>query len=239
MPSAVAGYYTTKHKPRNIAISSDYIKSTRYDKASLVLYVTFYNNQVYKYFGVPEDIYKGMMNSPSHGVYFYANIRQSFTYELVNEYSPVSPSNSPNLNANKKVGNGSSIASKAVPELAKLDILDSQELSLTKELNRGLIDQNQYDNVLNVIKNKREKLIKKLEKDGYFSDCEEVEEDYFTESELQEINQALAEANTLKFWSNVKLGFVVLAIILSIAIIYHIPGFTLFFLMGLFAYYFK
>lgn len=81
MPNKIAAYYTTDQAYR--AVASNHISSTRYDASSMTLYITFYNGASYKYYGVPKDLYEGMMRSPSHGVFFWENIRQRFPYELL------------------------------------------------------------------------------------------------------------------------------------------------------------
>ncbi len=60
-----------------VAGSSD-IAGVGYDTASHTLYVRFLKGGTYSYFNVPEIIYRNLMNAPSKGKYFAANIRKSY-----------------------------------------------------------------------------------------------------------------------------------------------------------------
>jgi hypothetical protein len=119
MPNKVAAYYTTDEPYRNVG--SNHIVAAKYNAASKVLYVKFYNGAEYEYYGIEQGLYDGMMASPSHGVFFWANIRQRYPYKLLGSDS--------SKNKPKPIpGQGASY--KAVPELAKLDKLDQQEFAL-------------------------------------------------------------------------------------------------------------
>jgi hypothetical protein len=113
------------------------------------LRITFANGAIYQYLGIPLALYQGLMSSPSHGVFFWRNIRQRFPYNLIKNQSD-------------------EVISQVCPELKQLDALDLSEAMIRKKYTKGEIDENQRDNLLNVISTKRTKLITRLEKAGYF-----------------------------------------------------------------------
>ena len=63
------------------SVSSSNLASVGYDADNEILEVEFNNGGVYQYFDVPAEIYEDLMNAPSHGQYFSANIRNDYEYE--------------------------------------------------------------------------------------------------------------------------------------------------------------
>lgn len=173
MPDKIKAHYTTDEKFR--PVGSNHLSKIRYDEESLTLFITFYNGACYKYLGVPMGLYEGLIASPSHGVYFWENIRQRFPYKLIDE---------PNSGKQKPT-----IVHSICPELVKLDKLDSDEEQLNKGLKARKISQDEYWQLLNVIQGKRDKLCIKLEKDGYFDDKELEECLGNYPAELKEVKQ--------------------------------------------------
>lgn len=57
------------------------IRSAGYDADTQTLEVEFNNGRVYAYGGVPQAEYDGMMNAPSAGKYFVANIKHIYRTE--------------------------------------------------------------------------------------------------------------------------------------------------------------
>lgn len=55
-------------------VSSQIILSVGYDSDADVLEVEFKNRWVYRYAGVPEDVYRALMAAPSHGKFLKARI---------------------------------------------------------------------------------------------------------------------------------------------------------------------
>jgi hypothetical protein len=51
-------------------VSSSNLASVGYDPAAQILEIEFHSGGVYQYFGVPTDIYQGLMAASSHGSYF-------------------------------------------------------------------------------------------------------------------------------------------------------------------------
>ncbi|MFC4221772.1 KTSC domain-containing protein [Flagellimonas marina] len=62
-------------------VSSSNLASIGYDADNEILEIEFKNGGVYQYFGVPEGVYDELMDAPSHGVYFSANIRNDYRYQ--------------------------------------------------------------------------------------------------------------------------------------------------------------
>ena len=63
-----------------IPVSSSNLASVGYDATSKTLYVRFHKGGTYSYSNVPESVYHGLMNAPSKGRFFAANIKNSFHY---------------------------------------------------------------------------------------------------------------------------------------------------------------
>ena len=143
----VESHYTTDQEYR--AVASNHISAIKYNKISLELRITFANGAIYQYLGIPLALYQGLMASPSHGVFFWRNIRQRFPYNLIKNQSDTA-------------------IEQVCPELKQLDALDLSESKIRKKYNNGEIDIDQHDNLLNVISTKRAKLIIRLEKVGWF-----------------------------------------------------------------------
>ncbi len=55
-----------------------------YDAATTILEVVFRAGGVYRYQGVPESIYHGLMAAPSHGTFFQKHIKVQYAYVKVN-----------------------------------------------------------------------------------------------------------------------------------------------------------
>lgn len=60
-------------------VSSSNIRSIGYKNSTLD--VEFNNGRVYQYYNVPENLYNGLMNAPSHGSYLASNIINRFRYK--------------------------------------------------------------------------------------------------------------------------------------------------------------
>lgn len=60
--------------------SSD-LQSVGYESG--VLHIRFNSGGTYRYDGVPESVYRGLMSAPSHGRYFHAHIKGCYSYKRV------------------------------------------------------------------------------------------------------------------------------------------------------------
>jgi len=65
------------------SVSSTDISSIGYDEAIRTLEIEFQNGGVYQYFGVPYEVYVGLMNSGSYGKYFHSNIKDVYSSQRI------------------------------------------------------------------------------------------------------------------------------------------------------------
>jgi DNA-binding Lrp family transcriptional regulator len=65
---------------KRITVESDYLRSVGYDSSNQVLEIEFQRGEVYQYKEVPAAVYTDLMNAPSHGKYFNANIKDVYPY---------------------------------------------------------------------------------------------------------------------------------------------------------------
>ena len=54
-----------------------------YDNASSILEVVFRAGGVYRYKGVPENVYHGLMAAPSHGTFFQKHVKAQYSFVKV------------------------------------------------------------------------------------------------------------------------------------------------------------
>ena len=66
-----------------ISVSSSNVGAIGYDEESETLYVSFLNNSMYIYKGVPIIEFEGLKNAPSIGSYLHRNIKNLFPYERI------------------------------------------------------------------------------------------------------------------------------------------------------------
>ncbi len=67
--------------PTRIPVSSTAMRSVGYSESQQVLEIEFRNGSVYRYLGVPPDIYRGLMAADSHGRYFNRMILPAYRVE--------------------------------------------------------------------------------------------------------------------------------------------------------------
>jgi hypothetical protein len=60
-----------------VSIKSSTLTAVAYDETSSTLGVRFKNGSEYEYFGVPENVYRGILAAPSAGTYFDTNIKKA------------------------------------------------------------------------------------------------------------------------------------------------------------------
>jgi hypothetical protein len=63
---------------RMIPVDSSNLSSVGYENGTL--YISFNNGGTYYYTGVPEFVFEDLLNAPSKGKYFHANIKNSYPY---------------------------------------------------------------------------------------------------------------------------------------------------------------
>lgn len=66
-----------------IPIRSTNIKEVGYDAESGTLEIMFSDGGIYRYFGVPESIYDGLISAASTGQYFHRMIRDRYRFSRV------------------------------------------------------------------------------------------------------------------------------------------------------------
>lgn len=64
-------------------VVSSNLKAVRYDPATQTLDIEFHSGSVYRYFGVPESVYQGLMAASSHGKYHHLYIKNSYPYQRI------------------------------------------------------------------------------------------------------------------------------------------------------------
>jgi KTSC domain len=62
-------------------VSSTAIASVGYEPAMLTLEIEFHSGSVYRYFDVPEPVYRAFMAADSKGTYFAEAIRDAYRFE--------------------------------------------------------------------------------------------------------------------------------------------------------------
>jgi hypothetical protein len=68
---------------KRIPVQSTAIRSIGYDSTAETLDVEFLNGRVYRYFAVPEFLYRGFLLAGSKGDYFRTRINNRFRYEEI------------------------------------------------------------------------------------------------------------------------------------------------------------
>jgi len=68
-------------------VSSSAMRSVGYDADRQILEIEFPNGDVYQYYGIPPDVFDGLIQAESHGRFFHECIRgQNYRYERVLRY---------------------------------------------------------------------------------------------------------------------------------------------------------
>lgn len=66
-----------------IPVVSSNIRAIGYEAKTKTLYVSFVKGGTYSYSGVSAHVHSDLMNAPSKGKYFAANIRKSYPYRRI------------------------------------------------------------------------------------------------------------------------------------------------------------
>jgi len=67
-----------------VPVESSNIKSVGYDDINRVLEVEFHHGGIYHYVDVPGALFKEFLKAPSKGKFFYAFIKEKFSYKRIN-----------------------------------------------------------------------------------------------------------------------------------------------------------
>jgi hypothetical protein len=62
-------------KMKRVSVQSSNISSVGYDPNASTLEIEFHSGGVYQYYGVPGQVYEGLMKAESKGSYFYHYIK--------------------------------------------------------------------------------------------------------------------------------------------------------------------
>ena len=66
-------------------VRSSALRSVGYDQEQRVLEIEFTGGEVYRYFDVPAEVYRGLMAAESHGRYFHRHVRDAgYRYQRMN-----------------------------------------------------------------------------------------------------------------------------------------------------------
>jgi F0F1-type ATP synthase beta subunit len=66
-----------------LQVESSNLAAVSYNLDTNELDVAFLDGSVYRYYQVPLEVANGLMDAPSHGSYFYWNIRESYSFERI------------------------------------------------------------------------------------------------------------------------------------------------------------
>jgi hypothetical protein len=61
-------------------VTSSNVVSVGWNSATSVLEVEFHHDRLYQYEGVPESVYRGLLNATSHGEYHHQNIEDRYPH---------------------------------------------------------------------------------------------------------------------------------------------------------------
>ena len=68
---------------KRISVESSNLRSVGYDESTETLEIEFSHGGVYQYFGVPKEVYEGLMSASSHGKYHAKYIKKRYSYQRV------------------------------------------------------------------------------------------------------------------------------------------------------------
>ena len=63
-----------------IIVASSNLRSVGYDQQTMTLEIEFKSSGIYRFYNVPEHVYKNLMASSSLGSYFSDNIKEHYRY---------------------------------------------------------------------------------------------------------------------------------------------------------------
>ena len=76
---------------RNTIVESTTLSAGAYDPRQLQLWLTFRNGAVYRYDGVPSEVYERLLTASSKGAYFNKSIRARFPFRKTDHIPPHHP----------------------------------------------------------------------------------------------------------------------------------------------------
>ena len=70
---------------KRATISSSSIASVGYNEENEILEIEFHHGAIYRYFNVPKEVFKGLMNAESKGSYFMYNIKNEYEAKQISQ----------------------------------------------------------------------------------------------------------------------------------------------------------
>lgn len=66
-----------------IAVSSTNLSAVGYDSSNRILTILFRSGHLYEYYGVPQNIFEGLLSAPSKGKFHHRYIKNSYRYNRI------------------------------------------------------------------------------------------------------------------------------------------------------------
>ncbi len=64
-------------------VSSSNLRDVGYSKGTQTLEVRFHNGGIYRYYKVPEGVFRALLAAPSKGSFLHLNVKSTYPYEKV------------------------------------------------------------------------------------------------------------------------------------------------------------
>ena len=70
-------------------VESSNIRLIGYDKQTQIMEIEFKSGGVYRFYGVPERKWRGILRAKSKGKYFHRRIKGEYEYEMIKNWKEV------------------------------------------------------------------------------------------------------------------------------------------------------
>ncbi len=70
----------TQRLVKRKTVWSTSVRSVGYDESDQVLEIEFVSGGIYRYYGVPREVYQRMLEAPSKGAYFLQHVKDEYQY---------------------------------------------------------------------------------------------------------------------------------------------------------------
>lgn len=154
--------------------ASNHVDGIRHDGFK-TLYVKYYNQAEYKYWPVTWEQYLELDSAPSHGCYIFDHFKNNPMVFCDKISNSTGISNNPKKL--QKDSSNSELVGSILPENKKLDALDKQQQELDRLFKDNRIGYSEHEKLSYIIDKKKEPLLVKLEKIGYFEGPDQVLEE--------------------------------------------------------------
>jgi len=68
-------------------VESSNIAAVGYDSETETLQIRFHSGKTYQFYGVPDNLFEGLLTAESVGKYFAANVRGQYEYKKLDDES--------------------------------------------------------------------------------------------------------------------------------------------------------